>query len=112
MTKNCPKSCTACEGTLKRNRTLVDWEMGENEEKEEDNDPNSVRRMDPDVLLAESAKFGEPQKAEGAQRVKTLDNVASTIDYIKSEQVSSLSSEFRDSCLNRNELCSFWAVIG
>jgi hypothetical protein len=86
--------------------------MGETEEKEEDYDPISVHRMDPEALVAESAKFGEPQKAEGAQRVKTLDNVASTINYIKSEQVSSLSSEFRDSCLNRNELCSFWAIIG
>jgi hypothetical protein len=89
----------------------VDREMGENEEEEED-DPISVHRMDPEALLAESAKFGEPQKAEGAERVKTLDIVASTIDYIKSDRVSSLSSEFRDSCLNRNELCSFWAVIG
>jgi hypothetical protein len=86
--------------------------MGETAEEEEDNDPISVHRMDPEALVAESAKFGEPQKAEGAQRVKTLDNVASTINYIKSEQVSSLSSEFRDSCLNRNELCSFWAIIG
>lgn len=108
MTKNCAKSCTGCEGTIKRNRTL----MTKNEDGGPVDDPSSLDRMTPEVLLEESGKFGEPQKAEGAERTKTLNNVKSILQYMQSDQVLDLPSDIQSSCLNRHELCSFWAVIG
>eukprot|EP00980_Cylindrotheca_fusiformis_P013387 scaffold3410_cov141-Cylindrotheca_fusiformis.AAC.30 len=103
MTKSCAKSCTACGGSVKKNFTLDDEDFIE---------PSSVDTMEPDALIAESAKFGEPQKAEGTTRLKTLNNVASTIEYMRSDEISNLSADLVESCLNRHELCSFWAVIG
>mmetsp|Transcript_9530 Transcript_9530/g.18323 ORF Transcript_9530/g.18323 Transcript_9530/m.18323 type:complete len:552 (-) Transcript_9530:1754-3409(-) len=66
-----------------------------------------------DVDLMKATKvFGEMQKAEGGEKVATLARIQSTLDYMKSEDVTRLPDHVKVSCLNRQELCTFWAVIG
>lgn len=65
-----------------------------------------------DVILEESASFGEKQLANGGERLQTIERVKESIDYMNSEKVTSLSPAIKESCMNRNELCAFWAVLG
>lgn len=63
-------------------------------------------------ILAESAKFGDMQKAEGAQAKETVRVVQQSIEYRSTDEFVQLPDDIRTNCLNRNELCAFWALIG
>ncbi|CAJ1947709.1 unnamed protein product [Cylindrotheca closterium] len=99
MNENCARSCTACE-KIKQRKT-----------KEY---PASTEELavDTDVILEESASFGEKQVADGGERRQTIARVKATIDYMASEKFTKLSPAIKESCMNRNELCAFWAILG
>ena len=59
-----------------------------------------------------STKFGERQRADGHERARTLEIIEASVEYMSSSQFTELTQEIRDNCINRNELCSFWAQIG
>ena len=90
-------SCGTCEKTpkLSRRKRKVQTKDLESEE-----------------VIAATVKFGEEQTADGAEYEGTLAVMAESIAYMASDQVISLPGEFRDNCLNKYDLCSFWAYIG
>jgi hypothetical protein len=53
--------------------------------------------------------WGQTKGGEGALRV--MEFIASSIEYMKSNQVQMLTAQICDICRNKHELCSFWAVI-
>ncbi|KAL3935770.1 MAG: hypothetical protein SGBAC_008783 [Bacillariaceae sp.] len=101
MKANCARSCTACEKDTQRKT------------KEEEKNVDTIALGAPDdVILEESASFGEKQIADGGERQQTIDRVKATIDYMSSEEVANLSPAIKESCINRHELCAFWAILG
>lgn len=97
MLKNCAKSCGQCP---KRTRRSAKKEK------------LSARKLHHDNLLAQTANFGDVQKADGSDSHETLAVVESSIEYMQSDDVRTLTKEYRDLCRNNHELCSFWAAIG
>ena len=69
----------------------------------------SANNQDVDLMKATRA-FGDMQKAEGAEKDSTLGRIQSTLTYMKSEEVQRLPDHVKTACLNRQELCTFWAV--
>ena len=98
MHSNCAKSCGTC-GKPRRKPAQEEVPVDHSE---------AYGRN----LMDRSKKFGEEQKAEGAERTAILDRIESTIQYIASEQVTELPVNIRRECKNRHELCTFWQVIG
>lgn len=91
MSTNCAKSCNTCKKPKAKRQT---------------------KELGPEEIKLLSSGFGEIQRAEGTEATKTLEYIAASIDYMKTEQVTSLPKVFRESCTNKQELCTFWAVIG
>jgi hypothetical protein len=89
MLKNYEKSCDSCKKVKKADRKLEDGE-----------------------IVDQSTTFGDTQSVDGADGKRTLELIESTIAYMKSDDVQTLPKDYRDSCRNKHELCSFWAVIG
>jgi prolyl 4-hydroxylase len=90
MSKNCAKSCGTCE-LLEVDRELSD-STTENQR--------------------ESAKFGTMQTVKGSRSNDTATRLAESVAYMQSDQMTELPEKVRTNCQNRNELCTFWAVIG
>ena len=89
MLKNCQKSCNSCPTK------------------------NSSKRDDSKTAILQlSTSFGEKQEASGAQATETLKVVEETIEYMRSNDFTSLAKDIQETCLNRKPLCSFWALIG
>ncbi|KAL7552255.1 hypothetical protein ACHAWF_015490 [Thalassiosira exigua] len=68
-------------------------------------------------LLDAVAKYGEPQRVEGTDAHKTWEVIRKTVTYMQNDIYGpdpkhSLSKEILEQCINREELCAFWAVIG
>jgi hypothetical protein len=63
-------------------------------------------------LLVMTEEFGLRQTAEGAQKEETIEVIEKSIEYMNSETIAALSETIQDNCMNRNELCAFWAAIG
>jgi hypothetical protein len=76
MSENCPKSCGTCP-LLKPSRTL------------------QVQEVD---IIEKSKEFGTLQKAEGQYKDVTIDRIEESIQYMKSQEVVTLSKEVRESC--------------
>jgi hypothetical protein len=93
MLKNCQKSCNACPGTTKVTT-------------------NPTPAEDKDGVLSVSVLFGERQDASGGRSAETMQIVQDTIDYMRTDDFTSLEKKIQESCMNRHELCSFWAMIG
>ena len=93
MQAQCPKSCGVCEkvSSVERNTGSVAEEA---------------------VILAETAEFGIKQVAEGDKKKETLKHIEQSVQYMKSEQVTTLSANLIETCQNRHELCSFWSILG
>ena len=98
MNENCARSCTACEKSKQR--------------KTKEYPATTELGVGTDVILEESASFGEKQVADGGEREQTIERVKATIDYMGSEKVTTLSPAIKESCINRHELCAFWAILG
>lgn len=62
-------------------------------------------------LVTLSADFGDIQKITGAEAYNTLALLRQTAAYMQTD-VPRLPDDIQDKCLNRNELCSFWAFLG
>lgn len=96
MSKNCAVSCKTCDqlpsSPLKQTK-------GSGNTKETDDQ----RR---------SAQFGTLQIVKGAQSAATAARLTESLAYMESDAVTSLDAPIRSSCQNRNELCTFWGVIG
>jgi hypothetical protein len=95
----CAKSCGTCDINKKNAQShaqpVVSSALSEDERK----------------LVESTTDFGDLQVVSGAEAEKTLDVVRKTVDYMKNE-ARSLPDSTIDKCLNRNQLCSFWAAIG
>jgi len=85
----CPISCDTCPETYDLNV----------EEKE---------------LLDVVAEYGKPQKVEGMDAAKTFEVIRKTVTYMQNEVHSSNPTHQLSvaECINRDELCAFWAAIG
>jgi ShK domain-like len=90
MSKNCAKSCGTCE-LLEVDRELSD-------------STTENQRV--------STKFGTMQTVKGSRSNDTATRLAESIAYMQSDQMTELPEKVRANCQNRNELCTFWAVIG
>lgn len=90
MLTKCAKSCGICPE-----------ETPTNEIKEETED-----------LLETTTEFGVKQVAKGAEKQQTLQVIRESIEYMKGREVENLSPKIMEECLNRKELCAFWAVVG
>ena len=101
MLQDCPKSCNSCD------KSNLVQELIKIEE-----EANKVASLSDEDVLEQSAKYGDKQVALGNEKSQTLDNVRSFLQYMESDEVQTLPTKYRDGCRNRNELCSFWAVIG
>jgi len=93
MKQNCPKSCDACPEIP-------------------DQTVPSINKVDVKNLIEQSKEFGEEQVANGADRDRVLERLAETIEYMNSDEVKELPERIFTECKNRNELCTFWQVIG
>ena len=91
MLDNCAKSCDACGSKTTKTVTASNVDTS---------------------ILKSSENFGERQVASGADAQKTVARINSTLDYMKSSDFINLPKSIQTSCLNRHELCSFWAVLG
>lgn len=63
-------------------------------------------------VVVDSANYGVEQKAEGSQFEEVIQNLKGTEQYMDSHEVDILPEDVRESCQNRHELCTFWAVVG
>ena len=110
MLDNCPKSCESCD------RIIQEYKFRQMEDEalnmEDYSSSSSISDLSISDLLDLTSNYGEKQVAMGDKRTETIENVISLIEYMKSDDVQNLPTKFRKECLNRNELCSFWAVIG
>mmetsp|Transcript_26557 Transcript_26557/g.64757 ORF Transcript_26557/g.64757 Transcript_26557/m.64757 type:complete len:555 (-) Transcript_26557:135-1799(-) len=106
MNQNCARSCGSCKKNQQRKTKEYTVTTAEK------NFDTSGMGLSADVILEESASFGEKQKADGGERQQTLERVKATIDYMSSEEVENLSPAIKESCINRHELCAFWAILG
>mmetsp|Transcript_19033 Transcript_19033/g.39883 ORF Transcript_19033/g.39883 Transcript_19033/m.39883 type:complete len:542 (-) Transcript_19033:463-2088(-) len=94
MLENCRKACDVCEITVTSGI--------QNNTKTGVND-----------LVQASTKFGVVQSvAEGNHKQATLDTMQKMMDYLDSNEYTSLPSKIKKNCKNNNELCAFWAAIG
>lgn len=92
MLKYCRKSCGVC---------IAEPEM------EED------RMKYVEDILSKTANFGEIQTASGDKKHRTIEIVREMIEYMEqSNEFNELPPKIQQNCRNKNELCSFWAVIG
>lgn len=90
MVYHCPVSCDSCPA-------VVDGDNGD--------------------LLKAVAEYGEPQTVAGKDAEKTMEVVRKTVTYMKNDiygpnPTHALSGEVLAECVNREELCAFWAAIG
>lgn len=89
MKNKCAKSCDVCP------------EEATDEEQEEI-----------DALLKATTEFGIKQEATGSEKYKTLKVIRESIEYMQSDEIEDLPEKVAENCLNRKELCAFWAVVG
>jgi len=94
MHAQCPKSCNSCEKVYKS--------VGR----------KAVSDEEESLVLERTGEFGSRQKAEGDKKNEILQRIQKSIEYMKSEQVTTLSAHLIETCQNRHDLCSFWSVIG
>ena len=92
METNCELSCGMCEE--------------DEEEEEEEDESQEVAK-----LLERTLNFGVKQEASGSQAPETLDLIRESIEYMDNE-ANDLPPDVLDNCLNRKELCAFWALVG
>ena len=99
MLQNCAKSCNSCEKSKTKLHSETERKL-------------SSSSKSPEDIMQLSVDFGERQKAAGNEAAQTLDIIEATSEYMKTEDYTSLPSNVRETCLNRHELCSFWAYLG
>mmetsp|Transcript_23701 Transcript_23701/g.56124 ORF Transcript_23701/g.56124 Transcript_23701/m.56124 type:complete len:473 (-) Transcript_23701:1027-2445(-) len=92
MLVNCPISCDSCPEPLDLPEEILD-------------------------LLDRVSNYGPYQRVEGVDSEKTIDVVRKTVAYMENEIYGEdasheLSEEILEECVNKEELCSFWAAIG
>jgi hypothetical protein len=104
MLKTCPKSCNSCAKAKKEKKSSAPKKQQLSvQESLEDRGLQAIQ---------ESENYGEKQKVEGEEASRVMELIASSIEYMKSDQVQTLPVKIRDICRNKHILCSFWAVIG
>jgi ShK domain-like len=104
MLENCPKSCNSCvTRRLKAKKTTPKVASV--------NTVTEILLKEKDILDA-SETFGTRQEAAGAEAQDTLVLIAESNQYMKSKKVTALPEGVRAACLNRQPLCSFWALKG
>jgi len=94
MLNNCQKSCHSCDRTLA--------------------DPKESITFNDDWMVATKA-FGEQQQIDGKEIQKTIEIIEQSVKYMQNleeDKSHGISQKVLDSCLNRHDLCSFWAAIG
>jgi hypothetical protein len=99
MHKSCQKSCGTC--FLEEKKSKEPSKLTEEEQRELDT-----------AVLEQSGDFGERQTADGDDARLTMDLIASSIEYMQSDQVTALPGAIRENCRNKKGLCTFWAFIG
>lgn len=90
MHKNCRLSCGTCLKPVER-------DLSNSEEANE--------------LILATTNFGNKQIASGDERARTLTVIEESVSYMKNE-IDDLPANIVSQCLNRHDLCSFWAAIG
>ena len=104
MHEHCAKSCDTCD-------TLVSKKKKQGQEiKPKEKTIQKSSSSNEDDLMKQSKLFGEAQRAEGDEKQRTLERIEATISYMNSEPVRGLPHKVRSGCLNRHDLCTFWAV--
>jgi len=88
MRSKCPESCGLCP-----------------------KDTTAEEKAAAEALTEATTEFGVKQEATGSERPQTLEVIRASIEYMKKE-THNLPERIRDECLNRKELCAFWAVVG
>lgn len=82
MKANCPKSCNACPET-KETKTKTATAQ-----------PTGVQ----EALLEQSAAYGTKQTAEGSQRSDTIQRIQESLQYMKTDQVTTLPKKIKEGC--------------
>ncbi len=100
MHTSCQKSCGTC-SLLENDETKEPPKLTEEKQQELDTS-----------VLDQSEDFGDRQKADGDEGRRTIDLIASSIEYMQSDQVKILPEAIRENCRNKAGLCTFWALIG
>lgn len=90
MLANCAKSCGTCP----------------------EETPSKEEEEDTEALLETTTEFGVKQVAKGGEKQQTLQVIRESIEYMKGREVENLPPKIMEECLNRKELCAFWAVVG
>jgi hypothetical protein len=101
MHKSCQKSCGTCFLEEKKSKEPPKLLLTEEKQRELDT-----------AVLEQTEDFGDRQKADGDDARLTMDLIASSIEYMQSDQVTALPGAIRENCRNKNGLCTFWAFIG
>lgn len=100
MHEHCSKSCDTCGKTKKRT----------SQQQQQRNLEMQLAEDDQDAVDA-TEDFGEIQRVSGDEAAVTLDIVRLSVDYMQKE-ATELPDDVLSKCLNRNELCAFWASLG
>jgi prolyl 4-hydroxylase len=75
--------------------------------------PAACNLCDNDEASTVNNCYGEAQRVEGTQATKTAARIRETEDYMMQQVfVEQKYKKIRGECKNRNQDCSFWAVIG
>lgn len=97
MHSNCALSCGTCGKIATRAGTK---------------ETRTTRKLSSEDAIAATEKFGNRQRADGDDAVRTLAVIEDSVAYMTSDQVMSLPVTIRDNCRNKNDLCSYWALVG
>ena len=111
MELHCAQSCGTCDKAVPQIQRRRQQEV---QNLYDDNvDPQALER-----LLDLSETFGVRQTANGMQREETLEVIQKAATYMETKRqeiesgASSLPAKVISECLNRHDMCSFWALIG
>lgn len=78
-----------------------------------DSDPQTDPQTENSDNNSDEITFGEVQSIDGTRAEETQQKIDEIIDYMRNEvHAKPEYISVRKECINRHELCAFWAVIG
>jgi prolyl 4-hydroxylase len=117
MHQYCPASCgtAAVDAILAPNGDDIDNAEMDAADDDDADEENGIEEEGWSEVVAASREFGVEQQVKGEQAAATVAWIEATIVYMRSDLVTNMMAPppgVEPHCRNRDELCSFWAVIG